>query len=80
MHAGHATQGEQHFYVECPALEEARAPLLHLLNLHHVDSGAVSDEDKFISIMLSPDSRTAKLLYNMFCIYLMTIFYNISDL
>ena len=31
--------------------EEARAPLLHLLNLHHVDSGAVSDVDKFISIM-----------------------------
>ena len=51
--------------MECPALE-ARAPLLHLLNLHHVDSGAVSDEDKFISIMQSPDSRTAKLLYNMF--------------
>ena len=59
-------EDEQHFCVECPALEEARAPLLHLLNLHHVDSGAVSDEDKFISIMQSPDSRTAKLLYNMF--------------
>ena len=59
-------EDEQHFCVECPALEEARAPLLHLLNLHHVNSGAVSDEDMFISIMQSPDSRTAKLLYNMF--------------
>ena len=71
-------EDEQHFCVECPALEEARAPLLHLLNLHHVDSGAVSDEDKFISIMQSPDSRTAKLLYNMFCkVFLTTTFYNI---
>ena len=59
-------EDEQHFCVGCPALEEARAPLLHLLNLHHVDTGALSDEDKFITIMQSPDSRTAKLLYNMF--------------
>ena len=46
---GQVEDHEQHFCVECPALEEARAPLLHLLNLHHVDSGAVSD--KFITIM-----------------------------
>ena len=59
-------EDKQHFCVECPALEEARAPLLHLLNPHHVDSGAVTDEDKFIIIMQSPDSRIAKLLYNMF--------------
>ena len=44
----------------------ARAPLLHLLNLNQVDTGALPDEDKFIAIMQSPDSRTAKLLYNMF--------------
>ena len=59
-------EDEQHFCVECPALEEARAPLLHLLNLHHMGSGAVSDKDKFITIMQNPDRRTAKLLYNMF--------------
>ena len=59
-------EDKQHFCVGCPALEEARAPLLHLLNLHHVDTGALSDEDKFITIMQSPDGRTAKLLYNMF--------------
>ena len=59
-------EDEQHFCGGCPALEEARAPLLYLLNLHHVDTGALSDEDKFIAIMQSPDGRTAKLLYNMF--------------
>ena len=59
-------EDERHFCVGCPALEEARAPLLHLLNLHQVDTGALSDEDKFIAIMHSADSRTAKLLYNMF--------------
>ena len=59
-------EDEQHFCVGCPALEEARAPLLHHLNLHQVISGALSDEEKFIIIMQNPDSRTAKLLYIMF--------------
>ena len=59
-------EDEQHFCVECPALEEARAPLLHLLNIHHLGSGAVSDKVKFITFMQNPDRRTAKLLYNMF--------------
>ena len=54
-------------------LEVARAPLLHFLNLHHMDSGAVSDKDKFITIMQNPDSRTAKLLYNVFKTYIMTM-------
>ena len=46
-----------------------------LLNLHHVDPRAISDEDMFrITIMQNPDSRAAELLYNMFlkrssCLY-----------
>ena len=59
-------EDEQHFCVGCPALKEARAPLLHLLNLHQVDAGALSDKDKFIAIMQNLDSRIAKLLFNMF--------------
>ena len=47
-------EDKQHFCVGCPALEEA--PLLHILNLHHVDAGALPGEDKFITIMQSPDS------------------------
>ena len=27
-----------------------------LVNLHHMDSGAASDKDKFITIMQNPDS------------------------
>ena len=52
-------EDEQYFCVGCPAMEEARAPLLHILNLHQVDTGALPDENKFIAIMQSPDSRTA---------------------
>ena len=53
-------EDEQHFCVGCPALEEARAPP------HHVDSGTLADKDNFITIMQSPDSKTAKLLHTMF--------------
>ena len=48
-------EDEQHFCVGSPALEKAGSSL--------VDAGALSDKDK--SNIQSPDSKTAKLLYNM---------------
>lgn len=56
-------EDDQHFCVGCPALEEARAPPPLP---HHVDSGTLADKDNFITIMQSPDSKRAKLLYTMF--------------
>ena len=40
--------------------------LEHLPPPHHVDSGTLADKDNFITIMQSPDSKRAKLLYTMF--------------
>ena len=59
-------EDEQDFCVGCPALKEARGPLLYLLNLHQMDTGARSDDNRFIAIMQNPDSKTTKLLYDSY--------------
>ena len=63
-----AVEDEVHFCVECPALEEARAPLIRRMEQVDQTFSFLSEEDKLIKILhqANEDSVIAKHLYSMF--------------